>query len=325
MHIALIYSKYEDLDESITKANPNGPTHMRDTVLSVKEALESGGHEVSTIEADNHLLSTLEEMPTPDLLFNLSSGIAGKRSQANITGMLEMTGLPLLGSGLAAQVLGLHKEITKSLLLAHGIRTVRYQMITDEHETIREDLVYPLIVKPEHEGSGIGVTESSKVDSPEQLGRIIKEKIALHNQALLIEEYLPGREFTVGVMGNAELEILPIKEAIFAEDGPQMLTNEIKLGARDTNGIPANISQELKDEIKTMAAKTYRILRCQDFARVDIRLDKEGRPNVIELNTSPGLGKDFSYFPILAEAAGYSYEDLLNRLVTIAMEPKSLQ
>lgn len=139
-----------------------------------------------------------------------------------------MSGIPMVGSPLASHIVGLHKEITKSVLFAHQIPTSRFQLVSSEEDTIRDDFNYPLMVKPEHEGSGIGITASSIVESPEKLHHVIKEKIALHQQVLLVEEFLPGREFTVGIIGNQSLEILPIKETSFPKDGPQILTNELK-------------------------------------------------------------------------------------------------
>lgn len=142
---------------------------------------------------------------------------------------------------------------------------------------------------------------------------------------LLVEEFLPGREFTVGIIGNTDLEVMPIKETKFPKDGAQILTNELKMDATSLSEIPANIPNDLAEEMKEMAEKTYRILRCRDFARIDFRLDKKGQPNVIELNTFPGLEEGFSFFPLIAEAAGYSYNELLNRLIEVTAEPKGYQ
>lgn len=320
MHIILVHSKYKDLGAATRSVDPIGPQRMARTVQAVTQALEAQQHKVSPVEANIHLLSQIEALNEPDLIFNLSTGMTDKKSQANIVGMLEMLQIPILGSGLMSHILGLHKEITKSLLTAHGIRTARYQIVTDETDPIREDFIFPVVVKPEHEGSGIGVTASSKVPNREQLRTIIKEKVGLHQQELLIEEYLPGREFTIGVMGNKQLEILPIKETIFLDDDLQMLTYDLKLDNSIVNDVPANISPELEAEIKAIVSKTYRLLRCRDFARVDIRLDAEGKPNVIELNTYPGLSPDISFFPMIAAAAGYDYNQLIQRLVEIAME-----
>ena len=320
MHIILVHSKYKDLGAATRSVDPIGPQRMARTVQAVTQALEAHQHKVSPVEANVHLLSQIESLVEPDLIFNLSTGMTDKKSQANIVGVLEMLPIPILGSGLISHILGLHKEITKSLLTAHGIRTARYQIVTDETDPIREDFIFPVVVKPEHEGSGIGVTASSKVPNREQLRTIIKEKVGLHQQELLIEEYLPGREFTIGVMGNKQLEILPIKETIFLDDDLQMLTYDLKLDNSIVNDVPANISPELEAEIKAIVSKTYRLLRCRDFARVDIRLDAEGKPNVIELNTYPGLSPDISFFPMIAAAAGYDYNQLIQRLVEIAME-----
>lgn len=323
MHIAVIHSQYHDLAPEIVTVNPKGPQQTHDTVENIKSALESHGHKVTVIEADNHLLVHVDELEDVDLLFNLSAGVSGKRTQANVVGMLEMSGIPMVGSPLASHIVGLHKEITKSVLFAHQIPTSRFQLVSSEEDTIRDDFNYPLMVKPEHEGSGIGITASSIVESPEQLHHVIKEKIALHQQVLLVEEFLPGREFTVGIIGNQSLEILPIKETSFPKDGPQILTNELKGNGQAISTIPAPLTLELEEEITRIVKKTYRVIRCRDFARIDLRLDKNGQPHVIEINTFPGLGKDFSYFPLVASAAGYSYEDLINRLVTVAMEERA--
>lgn len=325
MHIALIYNGFEDVDSFATVVNPHGIKQMSETVRTVKESLEINGQQVTPVEATYTLLEDIDKIEMPDLIFNISAGITDKRSQANVVGMLEMLGIPMIGSGLNAHVIGLHKEITKTILMAKGVRTTKSQLFIDGNEEIRPDFEFPVIVKPEHEGSSIGVTLSSKVDHPDQLREVILAKMAIHNQVILVEEFLPGREFTVGVMGNLELEVLPIRETVFLEDGPQLRTVDVKAESELPVVIPANITEELKEEIETMVKRTFRLLRCQDFARVDIRLDKEGRPNVIELNTLPGLQKDFSSFPMIAKAAGYSYEELLDRLVNIALEPRGLQ
>lgn len=326
MHIALIYSKYDDLLEEVKELNPHGATQMKDTVYAIAEGLESNGHRVTKIEATNSLLNTLAAIEKPDVIFNLSAGITNKRSQANIVGMLEMTGIPFVGSGLSTHVLGLHKEITKILLRENGVRTARSQLFVDGDEEIREDLRFPVIVKPEHEGSSVGVTHSSKVDSKEDLRAVVKEKMETYDQVILVEEFLPGREFTVGVMGNIDLEVLPIKEYLFeGEEEFEFLTVDAKADDLIPSKIPADISEELKEEIEDMAKRAFRALRCQDLARIDFRLDSEGKPNVIELNTLPGMQKGYSDFPTTAEAGGYSYEALLDKLVNFALAPRGKQ
>lgn len=169
MHIALIHSNLEQTDEGKAKIDPLGPKRMADTINAVRKALEKADHDVTLVETDYNLLNRLENMDGLDFIFNLSAGISDKLSQANVVGMLEILNIPMLGSGLTTHILGLHKEITKALLTANNIRTARYQLLTNQNELIRDDFIFPLIVKPEHEGSGVGVTDSSKVDTPEQL------------------------------------------------------------------------------------------------------------------------------------------------------------
>lgn len=322
MRIALIHPNYEldnHLDSEFTPLKPNSLTNH---VTNVRTSLEEGGHHVILIEASNELLNDIERAQPLDLLFNLSTGILDKRMQANIVGMLELTQIPILGSGLSTHIVGLHKGITKSLLQAHGIPTSYFQLFKDHSDQIDPELTFPVIVKPEHEGSGIGVTASSKVDSVENLQTIISEKMTEHNQVIIVEEYLPGREFTVGVMGNQRLQVLPIQETILPKDGPQVLTSEMKAEEEYTTQIPAQISDQLKDEIETLATQLFRLLRCEDFIRIDFRLDKDNQPNVIELNTYPGLIEDYSFFPNIAKAAGYNYSTLMNELVELAVQSK---
>lgn len=326
MNIVLVYNEYENLDESVKLLNPHGAEQMRETVWAVSMGLEAKGHQVTKVEATNMLLETIEALEVkPDVIFNLSAGITNKRSQANIVGMLEMLDIPIVGSGLSTHVFGLHKEITKIILRDAGIRTAKSQLFTTGAEEIREDFEFPVIVKPEHEGSSVGVTESSKVLHRENLREIVREKIETYNQVVLVEEFLPGREFTVGVLGNGDLEVLPIKEYIYEEGGVDFLTVKAKADDVISFQLPAEITDELEEEIVDMAKKTFKALRCQQFARIDFRLDRNGQPNVIELNTLPGLQKDYSDFPIIAEAGGYSYEALLDKLVTLALKPRNKQ
>jgi len=326
MNIVLVYNEYENLDESVKLLNPHGAEQMRETVWAVSMGLKAKGHQVTKVEATNMLLETIEALEVkPDVIFNLSAGITNKRSQANIVGMLEMLDIPIVGSGLSTHVFGLHKEITKIILRDASIRTAKSQLFTTGAEEIREDFEFPVIVKPEHEGSSVGVTESSKVLHRENLREIVREKIETFNQVVLVEEFLPGREFTVGVMGNGNLEVLPIKEYIYEEGGVDFLTVKAKADDVISFQLPAEITDELEEEIVDMAKKTFKALRCQQFARIDFRLDRNGQPNVIELNTLPGLQKDYSDFPIIAEAGGYSYEALLDKLVTLALEPRNKQ
>ena len=326
MHIALVYSKYDDLGDTAKKLNPHGSDQMRDTVSTVEKALQDNGHTVTRIIATNTLLADIMAMEKVDVIFNLSAGIMNKKTQANIFGMLEMLEIPFVGSGLSTHIFGLHKEVTKILLRDAGIRTANSQLFVTGDEEIKDDLKFPVMVKPEHEGSSVGVTETSKVHNKEDLRAVVKEKMETYKQVILVEEFLPGREFTVGVLGNDVLEVFPIKEYIFNDSLEfDFQTVEYKANSTVPNKIPADLTDELRTEIEEMARAAFKALRAQNFARVDFRLDTEGKPNVTELNTLPGMQKGYSDFPVTAEHAGYSYEELVEKLVQLAKHPRGYQ
>lgn len=323
MHIVVIYSEYGEPVAEAKKLNPHGAEQMRSTVESVQAGLEFCGHKVSAVKATVNLLSDIQALEKPDVLFNLSSGITNKRTQANVVGMLEMLEIPIVGSGLSTHVLGLHKEVTKVLLREAGIRTAGSQLFKTGDEAVRPDLRFPVLVKPEHEGSSVGVDTSSFVEHPEDLPGVIRAKMEVFNQVVIAEEYMPGREFTVGVLGNRDPEVLPFKEYLFQDNHEvHFLTTQAKADDVVTSVCPADVGEALADEIRTMAIAAFKTLRCRDFARIDFRLDAQGKPNVLELNTLPGLQKGYSDFPEVAEAAGYTYEALLDRLVQLACAPR---
>lgn len=327
MHIAIVYSKYENLDESIRNINPHGATQMQATVLGVEQALLSAGHRVSKTATSVSLLEDLRALERPDVIFNLSAGITNKRHQANIVGMLEMLEIPMVGSGLSTHIMGLHKEVTKILLREAGIATARSQVFHTPDEEIRPDFCYPVLVKPEHEGSSVGIDARSLVQHREDLRDVLREKMELLNQVMLAEEFLPGREFTVGVLGNNDPLVLPFKEYVYESDAPVPFLG-VTEKAEDLIRMvcPAeDVSRELTDKIVTMVKKSYKQLRCRGFARIDIRLDADGEPHVLELNTLPGLQPNYSDFPHVARVGGISYEELINRLVELAIEPRGYE
>lgn len=322
MHVVVIYTKYENLDDD-SRLNPHGADQMRETVRSVSEALTQAGHRVTKIEASVSLLEEIRALDDVDVIFNLSAGITNKRFQANFVGMLEMLGIPLVGSGLSTHIMGLHKEVTKIILREAGIPTARSQVFQYADTPVRDDFVYPLIVKPEHEGSSVGVDASSYVEDTDALRTVVREKMDRHRGAILAEEFLPGREFTVGVLGNTDPEVLPVKEYVYDEDSDtKFLTVQAKADDTVRQVCPAELDGKLKARLEELARRAFLALRCRGFARVDFRLDADGEPKVLELNTLPGLQKNYSDFPNVAQAGGISYEELIQRLVDLATKDR---
>ncbi len=321
MHIVLIYSDYKKLLETSVLVNEHDAEQMENTLKTVSNGLKNLGHKVTHVEATTTMLSEIEQLEEVDVLFSLTTGVGEKRYQANIIGMLEVLNIPIVGSGLSTHVFALNKEVTKIMLRDAGIRTAKSQLFVNGTEKIRDDFTFPVLVKPEHEGASVGIDDDSYVKDHGMLRDIIISKIEKYNGYILAEEFLPGREFTVGVWGNEELEALPVKEYVYKTNSDiNMLTAEVKGEDLVDYTCPADIDEELERELKEMAIASYNTLRCRGFARIDMRLDSSGRPNVLELNTLPGLQIGYSDFPIAAKAAGYSYEEMLEKLIELAVE-----
>ncbi len=322
MYLVLIYSDYAKVSEKAARLNPHGAAQMENTVAAVQKALEQKGHRVTALPATPSLLEDILKLsPAPDLLFCLAAGIFNKAQQANVVGMLEMLPIPQVGSSLYTHVVGLHKATTKALLRAKGIPTAASQTFHTADEPLDAGLLFPLLVKPEHEGSSMGVEESSFVENEQQLRRQVRHILEQYNQPALAEEFVPGREFTVGIIGNREPRALPLKEFVFSKElAHPFISVGLKAADAVTHVCPAEVEEGLRQKIEAAAIGAFKALECRGFARVDIRLDAAGEPKVLELNTLPGLQPDYSDFPTAAAKAGIAYEDLIEQLVLLALE-----
>lgn len=319
LHVGLLYTERKK-DEKRDKLDPHGAKQMNNTVRDIKQSIIKKGYRVTLIPATKNLLQDIEDIEDLDVIFNACTGITNKRQQANIVAMLELQDVPFVGSGLSTQVLGLHKAISKRICRARKISTAKFQVFHSGKEKVHENLHYPLIIKPESEGSSLGIDHDSVVYNEEDLYKKMKKVIKTFDQPALVEEFLIGREFTVGVLGNDELEVLPIIEIKYDDSDESIMTVDIK--AEDSLGqeCPANLDEEVLEQIQNDCKMAYKVLDCQDFARIDVRMDKDNVPHFIEINTLPGMQRGYSDFPKMAKVQGYEYEDLIEKLILLAIE-----
>lgn len=320
MHVGLLYTPADVENKRDNSIDPHGSEQMDLTVKAIEKALMANGHKVTRIAATIDLLRDIKAIEGLDVIFNACTGISNKIEQANVVGMLEMTGIPFVGSSLSTHIFGLHKHISKLLFKNVGIPTANFQVFYTGEEAVKLNLEYPLIIKPEHEGSSLGITDDSLVYNELDLKKGIHKVLSVFNQPALVEEFIVGREFTVGVMGNDELEVLPIQEIIYdTKDGKGYMTVDIK--ARDAVELkcPADLSTKETEIIKDYAAKAYKALSCNEYARIDVRLDADGTPYFLEINTLPGMQPEYSDFPRVAKAGGYTYESLIQKLLDLAL------
>lgn len=268
-----------------------------------------------------------------DIVFNVAECANGVSREAQIPAMLDMLKIPYTGSDPLTLTTCLDKARTKEVLSYYKIPTSKFLLVQSIDDLLKFDLDFPVILKPVAEGSSKGIFNSSFIlnyhDLENNLSHLIKE----YNQPFLVEEFLPGREFTVALIGNREeLEVLPIIELNLNElpkDLAPIYSYEAKwvVDTKDNPlnifSCPAKINSKLEKEISDIAKETFNVLRCKDWSRIDIRLDKNGVPNVIEVNPLPGIlpdPEDNSCFPKAARTAGMNYEEMINRVLLTAVK-----
>jgi len=293
-----------------------------ETVNAVKDAIAEF-HNVTLVVANNDAFLKLKELK-PDIVFNFAEGLIGVNRESHMPAILEMLQLPYLGSDALTLGICLDKSRAKEILTYHKIPNAKF-LVADKVEDIEKaDFEFPLIVKPISEGSSKGIFSSSFVKNRKELEDEVQRIVSSYNQPALIEEFLPGREFTAAVLGNGnEAQVLPIIEILYEEfpkDIVPLYSYEAKwiLDTKENEfnvfDCPAKLDRNLKNQIKETVLRTYNVLKCKDWSRIDVRLDKNGVPNIIEINPLPGIMPDpneNSSFPKAARAAGMNYNQLI--------------
>lgn len=299
-----------------------------ETIAAVQAALEER-HEVVLIDAGADAYTNLQKS-RPDIVFNMAEGASGPCREGYIPSILEHLKIPYTASDPLTLNICLDKSRTKEILAYYGLPTSRFRVVSDNNFSFNT-LHYPLMVKPLHEGSSIGIRNNSLVHTRQEMKERVLWLLDNYKEPALVEEFLPGREFTVAILGNGnEARVLPIVEILF-HSLPQgvnpIYSYEAKwIWDQSANPLeifecPAKLSEKLKEEIESSCLSAYRILRCRDWCRIDVRLDSEGHPHVMELNPLPGIlprPEDNSCFPKSARAAGMSYNQLINEVLDIA-------
>jgi D-alanine-D-alanine ligase len=255
-----------------------------------------------------------------DLVFNFSEGIRGDNREAYFPTILEMLGISFTGSDSLTMAIGFNKVKTKEILAFNGIPTPNFQQIKEENEKIKLHLKFPLIVKPVHEGSSIGINKTNIVYDEHEAKKKISELLIKYEQPVLVEEFIDGREFTVGVLGNEKIKVLPIVEVKNkSSQNSYKWVWDKSLKSENYFECPAGISKVLENKIKHYAEKTFRVLNFKDWVRIDFRIDKQENPYVFEVNAVAGLS-DHSALPVAARAAGMSFNQLINEIILNALE-----
>jgi len=303
-----------------------------EVIEAVKEAITKK-YNCVLIEADINFIESIK-LEKPNIVFNISEGLNQTSREAQVPAILDMLNIPYTGSGVWTLATCLDKFRTKQILEWNNIKTPKAELIhsLEDVNKVKNNLQFPIILKPISEGSSKGIFNDSLINSFEEGRNVIIERLNKYKQPFLAEEFLSGREFTVGILGNyPNEEVLPIVEIkydIMPADINKIYSYEAKwIIDRPENPLdifecPAKINQKLKSKIIECSLRAYRSLDCKDWARIDIRLDNNDEPNILEINPLPGIlpkPEDNSCLPKAARAAGYSYEDLILKILENGM------
>ncbi len=327
MLIGLTYDLRQDYLAAGMSEDETAEFDRPDTVVAIENALRKLGHTTDRIGHVRQLVARVARGDQWDLVFNIAEGLAGIAREAQVPALLDAYGIAYTFSDPLVMALTLHKGLTKTVVAAGGVPTPQFAVVERPADIERIDLPFPLFAKPVGEGTGKGVTPASKAKDAAALSAVCLDLLMRYKQPVLVETFLPGREFTVGITGTGdEARAIGVMEIILlqrAEADVYSYVNkenceelcEYRLADPDLDQQARLASQ--------VALDAWRILGCRDGGRVDLRCDEAGVPNFMEVNPLAGLHPEHSDLPILATKAGMKYVELIRRIVDSA-EPRAV-
>jgi D-alanine-D-alanine ligase len=322
MRIALILNTRQTETEFEVEYDP---PH---TIELIKHGIEATGHEYSFVEADENFAENIK-LTKPDLVFNRAEGLRGDSRESHVPAILEMLKIPYVGSNVLTTAICLNKAWTKKVLMYHKIRTPKFYVCKNVNEAKKITEGFPYLLKPNEEGSSIGINEDNLVYNKEQLNTKLGKMTNEYEQPILVEQYIEGREFSTGLLGQKgqDPEVLSILEIDFSKF-PEVCgvfgqRAKTILDSLDHYVCPAKIPERLKKTLEQLSLEIWYALDTKDFARIDFRINKEGQVFFLEVNPLPGMDfdtkeNDLSFYPYMAMCTGYSYDLLVRRLLESA-------
>jgi D-alanine-D-alanine ligase len=351
--VAVLANIKDDNEELPTGVPPDAFADFDsiETIQAIREAIENDGHDSQFLMADENLPFTLRDY-APDICFNLAEGLGGDAREAQIPALLELFKIPYTGSRVLTNGISLDKTLTKRIWRDRRLPVASFQEFTTGEEPLRPELVFPLFVKPAREGTGMGVDTKAIVNNEKELRERTKWVIEEYRQPALVEDYLSGREFTVGILGRSDSKLYSRNPDWYEKDGflrlpvleldnsrsitPNIYGRAAKAKRVNEKGAPgyfcpADIEPEMSKKLQHLAWRAHTLLGALDVSRTDIRLDEKDNPRLMEINTLPGLTIDYSDLCLQAKAFGIPYNDLILEILYLGasrwnlLEPRKLQ
>ncbi len=295
-----------------------------DTIEAIRNVFLAEGIRVELLEADADFVEKLKKTKV-DIVFNIAEGVSGRGREAQVPAILNFLGIPFSGSDETTLGLALDKALTKRYLSTYHIETPAYRLVKTPDYRQDSSLDFPLIVKPNSEGSSKGISDLAIVDCEEQLSQVIARNFKRYGQPMLVEKYIKGREFTVGILGNgSDMKVFEPMEIGYLrkERENEIYSYQVKKNYKEyvTYSCPPNLDESTLERMKKIAGEIYLALDCKDFSRVDFRLSEDGIIYFIEINPLPGLAPGYSDYPMLAEFCGTDYRTLIFNVLNSALK-----
>jgi D-alanine-D-alanine ligase len=293
------------------------------TLQAIRDAIASYGHEVVDLEATPELPGILASRPV-DVVFNLAEGSKGRNRECQVPALLELLDIPYSGSDPATLAVTLDKALAKRVVRQQNILTPDFMLMQTGKEKLPKELQrFPLIVKPNAEGSSKGVHATNVVRSESELRDTARRLIERYRQPVLVEQYISGREFTVGLLGERRPKVLPIMEIVFLDkkDTTPVYSFEFKQdwSRKIRYDAPAKLDPLQQRALEKAARDCFMALNCRDVGRIDFRMDAQGRVYFLECNPLPGLTPDWSDLVLISKAAGLTYRGLIGEILAPAI------
>lgn len=289
------------------------------TIDAIEQALITMGHETRRIGNVKSLVWRLADGERWDMVFNICEGMFGLGREAQVPALLDAYEIPYTFSGPLVLALSLDKALTKRVLRTMGVATPDFAVVTIPEDIAAVDLPFPLFAKPLAEGTGLGIDAKSKIDSPKQLAAVCRELLKKFEQPVLVETYLPGREFTVGIVGSGSAaEAVGVMEVFLRPEAEANAYSYVNKEKCEELVQYALAPEDAAGPCRDLALLAWRGLGCLDAGRIDVKMDRNGVVNFIEVNPLAGLHPEHSDLPIICTLVGIPYQTLLERIMASA-------
>jgi len=320
MKIGLTYDLRDDYLKEGFNEEETAEFDRADTIIAIETTLRKLGYETDRIGHARSLMARLVKGDRWDLVFNIAEGMYGIGREAQVPAILDACNIPYTFSDTVVLGLSLHKPFTKQVLRDAGLPTPDFFVVRTPSDVPKAKLPFPVFAKPVAEGTGKGVTPSSKIGSSSELDTVCRELLARYQQPVLVETFLPGKEYTVGIVGTGdETEALGTLEVRLRKGAESEVYSYVNKERCEELVDYVLVNDETAREACRISVRAWRALECRDAGRVDLRCDGQGRLQVLELNPLAGLHPHHSDLPILCNQLGIPYIDLMDRIMRSAL------